>query len=235
MWRKLKESLIRPSSWLWWIRINHKRSQRHRGSDRLFVNTPSTADRVALTKKILTAAVSQGVKYISPLWHHHDRADTELAREHKELEDALASFGVSYTYFAASLFFENNFGNAGMIKSGTFYSPLNPDAKINTVAVDDIGLTVAHSLAAASPNEPHVSVTGPEAISLREQLAVFERVLGKKIELVTVGYDDFAKTLQSFGVPDWQVTILFSLSRAELIICLVFFSYRRVCTLLCTS
>jgi uncharacterized protein YbjT (DUF2867 family) len=107
------------------------------------------------------------------------------------VEEHLRSVGIPYTIFRPVFFMENWFGSKQPILEGTLAQPLNPDTRLQMIAVDDIGAFVASAFEHPGRWERRaVDIAGDE-LSMSEIAAAFGRSLGREVRYQQVPWEAF--------------------------------------------
>lgn len=106
--------------------------------------------------------------------------ETRLVVLHRTVERALEESGLGYTLLHPGAFAANALGWAPGIRAGVVEVPY-PDARIGAIHEADIAAVAAHLLGTATHLGRSLELSGPEAISPREQIAVLSDVLGREI------------------------------------------------------
>jgi uncharacterized protein YbjT (DUF2867 family) len=107
------------------------------------------------------------------------------------IEEHLRSTGIRYTIFRPVFFMENWFGSKDQIEEGILAQPLNPETRLQMIAVDDIGAFVA----AAFEHPGHwegraIDIAGDE-LSMTEIAEAFSRSVGREVRYRQVPWDAF--------------------------------------------
>ena len=107
------------------------------------------------------------------------------------IEEHLRSTGIRYTIFRPVFFMENWLGSKEQIEEGILPQPLNPETRLQMIAVDDIGAFVA----AAFEHPGHwegraIDIAGDE-LSMAEIAEAFSRSVGREVHYRQVPWDAF--------------------------------------------
>ncbi len=141
------------------------------------------------TKSLIDAARTAGVsKFVFVSFDTSKMPDNPLSSAKKAAEAHLKASGLDYTILHGSFFFESWLGPmlfadpvAGTVKvygEGT--------DKIRYVAVADVAEFAVQSLTAPIAQNATIEVGGPEEISQREAVRIFEEAYGKKFTLIEI-------------------------------------------------
>lgn len=109
------------------------------------------------------------------------------------IEEHIRATGMPFTIVRPVFFMENWLGMRQMIESGTLSLPLNPDTRLQMIAVADIGGVIAAAF--EHPGKWHGStfeLAGDE-LSMNELAQVFTRISGSNVRYVQVPWDEYEK------------------------------------------
>ena len=168
------------------------------GVYRVFSVQPFTANEIQQGLAVIEAAQWQGVSHF--VFSSVASANEETGIPHFEnkarVEEHLRSSGLLHTIVRPVFFMENwqrGFGES--IRSGQLQQPLSPAAKLQMIAVDDIGAFAA--LAFEHPGEwknRTFSLAGDE-LSMQQIADAFSRVTAREVKYVQVSWDEFEKKM----------------------------------------
>lgn len=141
------------------------------------------------TKALIDAARKAGVKkFVFVSFDADYSADAPLARAKRGAEEHLKKSGLDYTILHPSLFFETWLGpmlfadpvagTARVYGAGTH--------KIRYVAVADVAELAVQSLSRPFASNATIPFGGPDQISQRDALGLFEEVFGKKFTVTEI-------------------------------------------------
>lgn len=107
------------------------------------------------------------------------------------IEEHIRSTGLRYTIFRPVFFMENWLGSKEQIEEGILAQPLNPETRLQMIAVDDIGAFVA----AAFEHPGHwerraIDIAGDE-LSMAEIAEAFSRSVGREVRYQQMAWDAF--------------------------------------------
>jgi uncharacterized protein YbjT (DUF2867 family) len=177
-----------------------------RGVDRVFLNMAD--DNGAVFAKV---AGDVGVGHVVLLSSF--TAVTELpsgdaniiAARHKAGERALTDAGVPSTFLRAAGFAYNIVMWAVRAADGVVRAP-NVDVELPIVDPVDIAAAAVAVLTSVSPHPGAYSITGPVAVSVREQVAILSDVLGRDLTVEEISEVEAAKVTFPEGTPDVVTT-----------------------------
>ena len=164
----------------------------------VFSVQPHSANEIQQGVAVIEVAKRQGVSHF--VYSSVGSADEETGIPHFEskvkVEEHLRSSGLQYTIVRPVFFMENwHRGFGASIRNGQLQQPLSPTAKLQMVAVDDIGAFVA--LAFEHPGEwknRTFSLAGDE-LSMQQIADAFSRVTAREVKYVQVSWDQFEKNM----------------------------------------
>lgn len=184
------------------------------GVDTLYlVSAAEDARRVDQHVTAVDAAVAAGVRRIvyTSFQNASPDATFTFVRDHFATEVHVRSTGVEHTFVRSALYTDFLPGMVG--DDGVLRGPAgDPDGgRVSWVARDDICDVIAAVLLAAPPEEV-LEVTGPEALTVAETLAVLSEVVGREITYVAEGLDEArasrraAYEAEPFEIEGWVTT-----------------------------
>jgi uncharacterized protein YbjT (DUF2867 family) len=145
---------------------------------------PSGID--AFVKSAQVAGVEQVVLLSSSSVLGPDAETDPLALHHLQVERALAGSGLTCTFLRPDAFASNTLGWAPQIQQGLPIELAYPDAGVAPIHPADIADVAVESLTGTRVPAGPVTLTGPQPLTLREQLAVLAEVTGRDIPVVTI-------------------------------------------------
>jgi uncharacterized protein YbjT (DUF2867 family) len=164
----------------------------------VFSVQPHSANEIQQGVAVIEAAKRQGVSHF--VYSSVGSADEETGIPHFEskvkVEEHLRLSGLQYTIVRPVFFMENwRRGFGASIRNGQLQQPLSPMAKLQMVAVDDIGAFAV--LAFEHPGEWRnrtFSLAGDE-LSMQQIADAFSRVTARDVKYVQVSWDQFEKNM----------------------------------------
>lgn len=135
---------------------------------------------------VATTAADLGVEYLVKLsvLGLSEGADDPITRWHGAGEDAIRNSGVPHGFIRPGAFMSNTLNWAAPIAaSGSIAVPF-ADLPVAAVDPTDIAAVAYHLLTHPAPSGTAVPVTGPAAVTPREQTAVLSDLLGRPIDAV---------------------------------------------------
>ncbi|MFD7257575.1 NAD(P)H-binding protein [Streptomyces sp. NPDC059874] len=162
------------------------------GADALFVIT-SDPMRLSHDENLLAAARTAGVRHVvklSALAVTDPLATDGMTRRQRECEELVRSAGMDWTLLRPRSFMSNALGWApGILRDGVVRAPYGSS---RNACVDplDIAAAAATVLAAPGHHGRAYALTGPEAVSAREQTEQLASVLGRPLRFVELTLDE---------------------------------------------
>lgn len=183
------------------------------GVDRVFLVLPGAENQVQLETNVIEAVQAAGsapIVKLSVMGADPD-APVRFGASHGKIERVLTESGVPHTLVRPTDFMQNSFGWAPMIQDGGKVHAPNADAQIASVDVRDIAAVAVVALTAEGQDGKVYELTGPEALTRREQVAVIAQAAGRDIELVPVTNEQARDSMLESGYPEYVVGGLYEL------------------------
>ncbi|GGP45819.1 NmrA family NAD(P)-binding protein [Streptomyces sindenensis] len=161
-----------------------------RGVDSLFLvtNSPTEPD----DERVAGAAFAAGVRHLvklSMMAVEEPGADDFITRRQRENEEAIRESGVAWTFVRPRTFMSNTLSWAPGIRSAGVVRALYGDAPVACVDPRDVAAVAVAVLTGTGHEGRAYAVSGPEAITAREQTAELSRVLGRPLRFEELGLD----------------------------------------------
>lgn len=150
------------------------------GVTRVFLYAQPTGIGVFL-KAARRAAVTHIVLLSSGAAVEPAAAGTSIAVRHQEVERALAASGLPYTVLHPSAFATNTLGWAESVRERSAVADPYPEAPGAPIHQDDIAHVAVRVLTDSSHLGEALSLTGPESLTLRQQVEILAEVLGRPL------------------------------------------------------
>ncbi|WKU46078.1 NAD(P)H-binding protein [Streptomyces sp. VNUA116] len=178
-------------------------------------------------RELIGAAEAAGVEHVVLLSSSSvlgpDAENDPLASHSLRVEQALAGSGLTRTFLRPDAFASNSLGWAHPIGRSLPVQLAYPDAHIAPIHPEDIADIAAEALTGASPTGTpltstsltgrSVTLTGPESLSFREQLAVLAETLGREIPVERISRAEAEQQMGRF-LPAPMVSSLLNLWEA---------------------
>jgi len=168
------------------------------GTERVFLVTAGDATR--LEGNVLDAAVRAGVHHVvrmSGSFLVGPDASVGFDQAHYRAEQALERSGLAWTHLRPSYFMANLLAQG---ISGTLALPFG-EARVNLVDTRDIAAVAVAALTGPGHEGQVYAVTGPQALTFTEVAATLTAATGRTFTYRAVDREDFAQTLQRWGLP----------------------------------
>jgi uncharacterized protein YbjT (DUF2867 family) len=150
------------------------------------------------------AARAAGVRHVVKLsvLGVHDGDDDLVTQWHRSGERSFLDAGLSTTFVRPNGFMSNTLHWAPSIAAaGTVYAPVG-DLPVAWVDPIDVSAVAYQLLVQPGPPGTGYPVTGPAAITPREQVAILGEVLRRPITFVEISPDEARAQLVHYGMPD---------------------------------
>lgn len=181
------------------------------GVDKVFLVSPFVPNMVELTAILIEAAKRANVQQIVKL-SALAQPGIALSKWHLEMENAIASSGISFTFLRPNGFMQN-FVNAmaETIKSDNAFYLNAGDGKVSFVDTRDIASVAVAALITSGHEGQSYTITGSQALSHAESASILSQVLGRTINYVDVPEDVVRQGMQGAGMPEPTVNALLEL------------------------
>ncbi|XCM33975.1 NAD(P)H-binding protein [Streptomyces parvus] len=161
-----------------------------RGVNSLFLvtNSPTEPD----DERVAEAAHAAGVRHLvklSMMAVEEPGADDFITRRQRENEEAIRKSGIAWTFVRPRTFMSNTLSWAPGIRSAGVVRALYGDAPVACVDPRDVAAVAVAVLTGTGHEGRAYAVSGPEAITAREQTAQLSRVLGRPLRFEELGLD----------------------------------------------
>ncbi|MEV6455889.1 NAD(P)H-binding protein [Streptomyces anulatus] len=154
----------------------------------LVTNSPTEPD----DERVAAAAAAAGVRHLvklSMMAVEEPGADDFITRRQRENEQAVRESGVPWTFVRPRTFMSNTLSWAPGIRSTGVVRALYGDAPVACVDPRDVAAAAVAVLAGTGHEGRAYAVSGPEAITAREQTAQLSRVLERPLRFEELGVD----------------------------------------------
>ncbi|MFE2505285.1 NmrA family NAD(P)-binding protein [Streptomyces rubiginosohelvolus] len=160
----------------------------------LVTNSPTDPD----DERVAGAAAAAGVRHLvklSMMAVEEPGADDFITRWQRRNEETIRASGVPWTFVRPRTFMSNTLSWAPGIRSAGVVRALYGDAPVACVDPRDVAAVAVAALTGAGHEGRTYAVSGPEAITAREQTAQLSRVLGRPLRFEELGLDAAHKAL----------------------------------------
>ncbi|MDQ0982745.1 NmrA family NAD(P)-binding protein [Streptomyces sp. V2I9] len=154
----------------------------------LVTNSPTEPD----DERVAEAAADAGVRHLvklSMMAVEEPGADDFITRRLRENERTIRESGVPWTFVRPRTFMSNTLSWAPGIRSEGVVRALHGDAPVACVDPRDVAAVAVAALTGTGHEGKAYAVSGPEAITAREQTAELARVLGRPLRFEELGVD----------------------------------------------
>lgn len=158
-------------------------------------------DTVALEANVIDAAAAEAVKHI--VKHSVQGAEYEAAqipKWHRAGEKKIEQTKIPWTFLRPASFASNALGWASMLKGGdVVYGPFG-EVALPVIDPEDIAAVAEKVLTESGHEGRAYTLTGPDALTTAEQVAIVGKVLGRKLSYVNVPDDAAKKSMIDMGM-----------------------------------
>jgi uncharacterized protein YbjT (DUF2867 family) len=131
-----------------------------------------------------------------------------IADWHSSGEQAIRDSGIPWTFVRPGAFMSNAlFWTESVKHQGKVYSNYG-DGKLPSIHPRDIAAVAARALTTDGHQGKIYPVTGPEALSISEQVQILSTVIGKPIEYVRISDEQARVGMQKSGMPGFLIDVL---------------------------
>lgn len=175
------------------------------GAERVFWALAGDADLVELETNVVDATVRAGSPPAVKLSviAADPASPVRLIAAHGRIEDVLGEAGVPHTLLRPNDFMQNAFGWAPMFAEGTVHLPV-ADAHIASVDVDDVAAAAVAALTEEGHEGRTYELSGPDAPTRREQVAILAAAAGREVEIVPITHEQAREAMLGAGLPEWR-------------------------------
>jgi uncharacterized protein YbjT (DUF2867 family) len=133
---------------------------------------------------------------------------------HSAGESAIRRSGMAWTILRPGVFMSNaQFWNGDIKRYGKVFSNFE-EGRIAAIHPKDIASVAVHALTTSGHDGKIYPLTGPEALTIREQVSLLAKAINKSIEVVPIGDDDARNVMVRSGMPSYLLEALLPFSPA---------------------
>jgi uncharacterized protein YbjT (DUF2867 family) len=175
------------------------------GVDRAYLVSPISPMQSEFEQAFLETAKDAGVRHIVKLSviGASPEAPTRFARTHAKVEQALRDSGMDWTLLRPTGFMQNTLAWGNRVLDNTFYTPV-PDAAFSIVDARDVAEVAAAALTEDGHAGKAYGLSGPEAVSYRDQAKRVFKAAGRDVEVEEIPVEALKRELVRAGVPPWN-------------------------------
>lgn len=186
------------------------------GVERLFLLTPAHPEMEAMTTHAVRAAKVAGVQHIVRVSGAgaDPNSDIAIARLQGRCDQIVIDSGIECTLLRPKNFMQNfTTFLRDMIRAGMVYSSQG-EGRVPFIDARDIAAVAARVLLDPKAHAGKVyTLTGPQALTNAEALAVIAEHIGRPIQLVAISEEQAADGMRQAGMPEPLVQAMSSLNR----------------------
>jgi uncharacterized protein YbjT (DUF2867 family) len=179
------------------------------GIERAFVMC-ARGDLATMAGNAAEAARAAGIRHVvflSSMAIDHE-IETPIGRWHRDAEAKIAASGAAWTMLRPGGFASNTLRWAGTIKARGAVFEATGAGKTAPIDPLDIAAVAAKALTSAGHEGQVYTLTGPEALSAAEQVAIIGAAIGRRLEFVDVSPDAASRELAKAGMPERMIAAL---------------------------
>ncbi len=183
-----------------------------RGITALFLLSNTVAPEAGVVKAAKAAGVARVVKL--SVWGAAGERFT-FGKWHRAVERELEASGLEWTFLRPNGFMQNivNYTGATIRSQNAIYHAAG-DGKVSHVHAADIGDVAAEVLTGRGHAGKAYELSGPQAIGYGEIAQILSRVLGRKIQYVSLRDEDYKQGAVAAGMPPFYADALVDLARS---------------------
>ena len=185
------------------------------GCDHLFLLGPNAPNQSELEGNAVEAAKAADVRHIVKLSILKAAEESfSLARVHRQVEKAIESSGLAWTFLRPNSFMQNavTFMGETIRAEGAFYSA-SGEAKVSHVDVRDIASVAVKVLTGENHDGKAYALSGPEALAYDELAGELSKALGRPISHINLSPSDLKGGMLAAGMPEAIADRLLDLER----------------------
>lgn len=170
----------------------------------MLLSATESADRVALHKVTVDAAVAAGVRRIvyTSFAGAAPGATFTFARDHWHTEEHIRNSCVEFTFLRDNLYLDVVPAFAG--EDEVIRGPAG-DGRVAAVARDDVAAVAARVLVDPGHAGSTYDLTGPSAFTLAEAAAVLSEAWDRPVRYEAETLDEAYRSREAYGAPAWEV------------------------------
>ncbi len=179
------------------------------GVEKVFSLTfgPQTGTR---ENNLAQAAKASGVRHIVKLsaLGGDDETRNDIRKWHDEGEQAIRAAGIAWTVLRPTAFMSNALRWRATVRAqGKVFSNYG-DGKLPPVHPRDIAAVAVRALTSDGHEGKAYPLTGPEALTMGEQVKILENAIGRPLEYVPITDEAARKGMEHAGMPSFLIDAL---------------------------
>jgi len=186
------------------------------GADTIVLITPAHPQMYEMTENAVQAARGAGVSHLVRVSGAgaDPASEVAIARIQGECDQLVIESGIDYTLLRPKNFMQNFTTFLGdMVRSGTVYSSQG-EGRIPFIDVRDIAAAMVEVLTNPMPHVGKAyTLTGPQALTNAEALAIISQETGKHIELIEITEEASIEVMRKAGMHEALIEMMSSLNR----------------------
>lgn len=175
-------------------------AQAFRGIDAAFMYAPASSSAV-----IFRAAREAGVRHVVLLSSASvvkvPPGTNPVAERHRQAERAILDEDLDWTFIRPDTMASNALRWVPSIREHGFVRSPYPESSGTPLHEDDIAVIAAQSLAFAVHVGTALTITGPQCLSVRQQVGIIGEVIGKRVDCVEVSREEALRSMESGSPP----------------------------------
>ena len=185
------------------------------GVDRVFVLTQGAG--LERERAVAEAAARTGVRHLVKLSTTgvHFGQDDPITRTHAEAEQVIREAGPDWTILRPGAFMDNRFAWRNSVRADSAVYVPEGDPASALVHVRDIADVAVLALTQAGHAGETYELTGGEALTTEQQVALLSEALGRPLKFVEEPVAAARERMFSFGWPAQMIDGFFTLKRAS--------------------
>jgi uncharacterized protein YbjT (DUF2867 family) len=153
-------------------------------------------------RNVIEAASAAGVRHVVKVSTlNAGRPTLQLDRWHRDKEEVIKTSGLGWTFLRAGQFMSNALRWAGTVKQqGAVYFP-GGSGTVAPVHPREIAAVATAALIESGHEGKAFELTGPQLMTVAEQVEILSRVLGRPLRYVDVPEEKAAEGMKKSGIP----------------------------------
>jgi uncharacterized protein YbjT (DUF2867 family) len=177
----------------------------------VFLLTRQSSRQPHQERSVIDAALRSSARQVVKLsvFRADDRSPLQIARQHRDTEQALEQSGRAYTLVRPVFLMQNLFG---MVHDGAIRTAAG-DGRVAMVDARDIAAVAVAALTSRRHEGKTYTLTGPQPLSFDEVADILSEQTGTRIRHLRVAPEDVRRALERSGVEPWFAKDMATLHR----------------------